>query len=793
MGYRLSLQNMTAKKIYPLGEDFRGKSKDGTELAFTNYYMEKNGRPFSGVSGEFHFSRMMQERWEDELVKMKMGGLHIVSTYIFWIHHEEEEGRFDFTGRRDLGRFVRLCKKHGLYVILRIGPFDHGEVRNGGLPDWLYGKPFQVRSLNEGFLSCVRKLYTRIAAQVEGLFFQNGGPVIGVQIDNEYMHSSAPWEMTTGISNEWVSGGSDGDAYMLRLKELAAECGLCPVFYTCTGWGGAAAPDSMLSLWGGYAFRPWIFYSHEGEHPATEEYLYQDFHNNDAICNYDFHPQYSPEEKPYACCEMGGGMMCSYYYRFQYPYKSVDAMANIKLASGCNFLGYYMYHGGSNPLGRNGLYLNEGQVPRISYDYQAALGEFGQVRESYRRTKSLHYFLDAFADVFCSLKTVLPEGASFLDPRDVDTLRYAVRTDGKRGFLFVNNYQDHVETRDRVHETVTLDLEQETIPFRFGIAAEENAILPFHLDLDGIDLVQATAQPLTRLERNGKVTFVFLVPEGMQGCFAFGEGVRVEDTPGEGDRGEDVHEGGVRIEGVRPGRACHICPAGLVAEEFAVCREEKCIHILVVSRHLADNLYPVSGDRLVFTDQALLEDEKGIRLETTSPANLVYSYPADGLEGGLGEPVPDSPAPGVLGAYRFGVEEWQPENGKMLSVEQVGPGRYVVTFPGNLFAGVKDMRLQVTYHGDIGHAFLNGRLVHDNFANGAVWEMGLRDLAGDLPGNQMVLYISPLREGARVNVESAMAGRREEVEGQAAGLQKVQLSPVYEIAVSAGHPLPGKE
>lgn len=139
------------------------------------------------------------------------------------------------------------------------------------------------------------------------------------------------------------------------------------------------------------------------------------------------------------------------------------------------------------------------------------------------------------------------------------------------------------------------------------------------------------------------------------------------------------------------------------------------------------------------------------------------------------------------------MEEWQPEDGETLSVEQVGPGRYVVTFPGNLFAGVKDMRLQVTYHGDIGHAFLNGRLVHDNFANGAVWEMGLRDLAGELPGNQMVLYISPLREGARVNVESAMAGRREEVEGQAAGLQKVQLSPVYEIAVSAGYPLPGKE
>lgn len=173
------------KKIYPLGQDFCGTSKDGTEISFTNYYMQKNGKPFFGVSGEFHFSRMSDARWEDELIKMKMGGLNIVATYVFWIHHEEEEGKFDFTGRRNLWKFIQLCKKHGLYVILRVGPFDHGEVRNGGLPDWLYGKPFEVCKLSEGFLDCVRKLYTQIAAQAEGLFFKDGGPIIGVQIEED--------------------------------------------------------------------------------------------------------------------------------------------------------------------------------------------------------------------------------------------------------------------------------------------------------------------------------------------------------------------------------------------------------------------------------------------------------------------------------------------------------------------------------------------------------------------------------------------------------------------------------
>ena len=66
---------------------------------------------------------------------MKMCGINVISTYIFWIHHEEEEGVFDFSGRKNLRKFIELCQKHHINVILRIGPFDHGEVRNGGLPD----------------------------------------------------------------------------------------------------------------------------------------------------------------------------------------------------------------------------------------------------------------------------------------------------------------------------------------------------------------------------------------------------------------------------------------------------------------------------------------------------------------------------------------------------------------------------------------------------------------------------------------------------------------------------------
>ena len=695
---------------------------------------------------------MMPERWEDELIKMKLCGLNIVSTYVLWNHHEEEEGVFDFSGRRDLRRFVSLCKKHGLYVILRVGPFAHGEVRNGGLPDWLYGQPFEVRTTDPGFLACVRRLYARIGQETAGLYFQEDGPIIGVQLDNEYMHSSAPWEMTTGISGEWVFGGNEGEAYLHALKKLAAECGLRPAFYTCTGWGGAPVPEDLVPLWGGYAYRPWLFYSYRGEHPATEEYIYQDFHKDGAVCTNDFKPPYVPESRPYACCEMGGGMMCSYYYRFQLPYKSVDAMANIKLGSGCNFLGYYMFQGGSNPVGKRGVFLNEGQVPKISYDYQAALGEFGQERESYRRLKTVHYFLASFGERLCGLQTVLPEGASQIEPTDLKTLRFAARTDGKHGFLFVNNFQDHRHMPDRKAEEIVLELEGETLVWRFGIVSEENAILPFHFDMDGIDLVQAAAQPVARIAPEGNVTYVFMRPEGMEARFVF--------------------EPGTRITGVADTAPAVTVPDEREAVLFAAEKAGVRVKVLTVSRKLADDMFLVKDGRLVFTEANLLEDETGLRLETAQAVNRVRVYPK-GMSALEGEKEED----GLFDVFRV---ETAPVEIRA-ACRKAAANRYVLSFPAHFLKGCKDALLQIGYRGDIGSAFLDGRMIHDNFCNGAPWEIGLSDFAKELEKKEMTVYIAPLRKGVNVNVESAMAARSEQADASVGELEWINVQPVYEI------------
>ena len=740
MRYTVDVKQVKPGQPAALGADFSDVSPVKERISFNNFYMEKDGKPFYPVSGEFHYSRMDERRWEDELIKMRMGGVNIVSTYLFWNHMEEEEGVFDFTGRRDIRRFVSLCAKQGLYVILRVGPFDHGEVRNGGLPDWLYGKPFEVRTTHPEFLAYVRRLYAEIGRQVQGQFYRDGGPIIGVQLDNEYMHSSAPWEITTGISNEWVNPGKDGEAYILALREIALECGLTPAFFTGTAWGGAAYSDKILPLWGGYAYRPWIFYSHKGEHPATEEYVYQDYHRNGVQCTDDFRPAYEPETRPYACCEMGGGMMCCYYYRFQYPCKSVDALANIKLGSGCNFLGYYMFHGGTNPIGKQGTYMNEAQVPKLSYDYQAALGEFGQIRESYSRLKATHFFTRFFGERVAPMETVLPEGASQIDPNDLNTLRFAVRTDGESGFLFINNFQDH-RTMPEKKERVIIETAKEIYPFDISIASEENAILPFHFDMDGILLRQANAQPVLRTEIKDRVTYVFMIPDGMDGTFCFEEAAE--------------------ITGSRP--------------YFTVKKGSAEVDVLSVTREEANQLFILRDGSLVLTDAALLEDADGtLRLETTKSNNTLLCYPADKLQG---------KAQCLSDAAPFGVYEVKTEEKQIPVIcEPCAPCRWTISVPENILEGLKDARLQIDYQGDIGMLFLNDVMISDNFCNGATWEVGLLEHRNKQPG-RMVLKITPIKEGANVNVESAMAARNEEVKKTIAELNQIRIQPVYEMTL----------
>lgn len=139
--------------------------------------------------GEMHYSRYREDLWEESLRKMKAAGVQIVSSYMIWIHHEEIEGEFDFTGCRDLHHFMECCKKAGIYSFLRVGPWVHGECRNGGFPDWLQNKEgLELRSNDPEYLRYVERYWKQLYEQVKGFLYRDGGPVIGLQIENEYGH-----------------------------------------------------------------------------------------------------------------------------------------------------------------------------------------------------------------------------------------------------------------------------------------------------------------------------------------------------------------------------------------------------------------------------------------------------------------------------------------------------------------------------------------------------------------------------------------------------------------------------
>ncbi|MFK3935945.1 beta-galactosidase [Alkalihalobacillus sp. NPDC078783] len=752
----------------------QGKNHMNELLHFSNHFLMVDDVPIFGICGEFHFSRYDYSKWEDELLKMKMCGITIVPTYVIWNHHEEIKGEFDWQEDKALRTFIQLCGKHDLQCILRIGPFAHGEVRNGGLPDWLYGEPCRVRSNDERYIYYVDRLYKEIGKQAEGLMYKDGGPVIGIQLENEFYHAGAPWEFTSGTSNEWVSGGEDGEAHIILLKELAIQAGLVTPIYTATGWGGAIAPtDEVLPLWGGYAFWPWVFYDENvKEHPITPEFIYRDYNQE----TYNFDPEYDPASIPFACCEMGGGMTVFYNYRFALPYKSVEAMANIKVAGGCNFVGYYVFHGSSNPRGKRTPYLNENATPKISYDYQAPIGEFGQIRESYKRLKRQHYFYKDFEENFCQTTTLLPHNTDHMNPEDVDTLRYALRVNEGKGFIFINNYQDHIKTPTKHNLTLQFEINQKKlqIPHRggFSIGEDVSCILPFHLSLTDVQLEYATAQLMKKVNLSDKEdAYFFFHPTGMKPSYRFERKNIKRITLSNGDiKKQDSHY--------------TVLPVDKDLTRIDILSSEgKIIRIYTMSDEKSLNFWSFEWGgkhHAILTEAALIVEKDRIRFESES--ELLQVTAIDGLMSKTLESFFSERVQHTLHS------EYSIKKKRVViepKIETIDNRRKLVSIPSESFTACKEILLNVTYEGDIGYAFINNELVHDNFNNGEVWQIGLSHLKSDLQENHLYLLISPIKQGRKVKSDSPMAARTELANKEIADIKMISLKPIYEFEAVA--------
>ena len=677
------------------------------QITYNEKYILKNNRPWFPIMGEIHYSRCPQKYWMDDLARMKAGGVDIISTYVIWIHHEEVQGEYDFQDNRNLRAFIEACRQTGIYLCLRIGPWSHGEVRNGGFPDWLLHKEFEVRTNDPRYFAEVGKFYRTVFEQAKGSFLKDGGPIIAVQIENEYGHCG-------GLS------GEEGELHMRTLKEMAVGIGFEVPIYTATGWGGAMT-GGMLPVMGGYCEAPWDQRLTEIEPSGNYVFTHE---RNDQNIGSDFEVghnlTFDASRFPYLTAELGGGLQVTHHRRPVARGEDIGAMSLVKIGSGVNLLGYYMYSGGTNPKGKLTT-LQESRasgsindLPEMSYDFRAPIREYGQISDSYKEIKLLAMFIKDFGEELCRMPAFIPPNNP-LTPENLSDLRSSVRHNGNSGYLFINNFQRRYRMADHPDTVFTVSLEKEVIEYPpLDISNGDYFFLPFNMKIGNAVLKSALASPLCILNQD---TYVFYTDNDPK--FAV-----------EGDAGD--------------------------------------AHILTLSKEQARNAYKIISGReyLIITEGALTQTGSGVSICSGSLLHLEVYPDFPGTPEGFSK----KENHGELAVYEQEIAKKMPSAAFRLNGKNNEHTLYDVdmTFP----EGISDCFLRINYAGDTGRLFLEGRQIGDSFYTGEGWDIGLKLF--DMPGHLQV-EIFPLDENAPVFLEKWPPM----TDGSACEILSVEMTPEY--------------
>lgn len=765
---------------------------DGLTLTADSRSLLLGGKPWLPVMGEFHYARYPQDEWFDELLKMKTGGIDIVATYVFWIHHEEAEGDWDWSERRSLRGFAEACSRAGLSLLVRCGPWSHGEVRNGGFPDWLVKKGYALRSDDPAYLAEARRLFAQIAFQLKGQFWKDGGPVIGIQCENEY---GGPAE------------------HLLTLKAMSREAGLDVPLYTRTGWPALSTPmpdGELLPLFGSYAEGFWNreLSPMPGKYGDSFRFLLArgvttGAIGTDQLGTHRVHEGDNIGAYPYFCCEIGGGMASSYHRRIRVSPADTEAMALVKIGSGNNLQGYYMYHGGTNPDGHFTT-LQESQatgywndLPVKTYDFHAPLGEFGQVNEHYHLLRRQNLFLRDWGAELAAMPPYVP-AATPANAADNSILRWASRTDGKRGFVFVSNYQ-RLQPMP-AHAGVQFEIELQGSRLRFpdtpiGVPANTSFFWPFHMDIGGADLIYATAQPVCLLEHSGTTYLVFSQTPGIKTEFLFGGKATVEAANG----ATDYAGGHTRIRSVRPGTDVAVrlhTPKGLF-----------CIILLTGEKALTCWKGILAGqERLFLTPASLRLQDADLWLSDDNADSMTLSVlPAPDLLTATGGHV-TARQDGIFRRFTVTRQARAPVTATLEMIQAAGPARtipvgshQVAEAPADAdfdaaavwrikFSEIpepgRDLRLRIRYVGDVARLYAGDHLLEDHFHDGDAFEFGLKRYGQELYTTGLLLKILPLRRDAPIyftNDPRHEFGDRESM----AVVKSVEVAERHEIRLHA--------
>ncbi|MBB6729513.1 glycoside hydrolase family 35 protein [Cohnella zeiphila] len=303
----------------------------------------RDGALWRMIGGAMHYFRIVPDYWEDRLRKLKACGFNTVETYVAWNVHEPKEGRFRFDGTADVERFVRLAGRLGLSVVLRPSPYICAEWEFGGLPSWLLADPgMRLRCSYPPYLEKVAAYYDELLPRLKPLLATSGGPIVALQIENEYGSYGNDKNYLTFLKNKLISGGmdvplftSDGtEDYMLQ---------------------GGTLEDTLITL--NFGSNPERAFERLGE--------YQ-------------------QGKPLVCMEYWNGWFDHWgdEHHVRGHEDVVDVLDRI-LGMGAS-VNFYMFHGGTNFGFFNGANHIEFYEPTVtSYDYNALLSESGDITDKY--------------------------------------------------------------------------------------------------------------------------------------------------------------------------------------------------------------------------------------------------------------------------------------------------------------------------------------------------------------------------------------------------------------------------
>ncbi len=706
------------------------------DIHVTRDYLEIGGKPVFIFGGDLSYCRIHRRSWRERMQLMKAAGLNTVTVYIVWEYHQPSADVFDFTGERDLAHFLSLVKECGLYCIFRMGPFVHGEYRNGGLPQWLIDKVgARVRTNDPEYLHYAEAWYLELIRIVKPFQITRDGPVILLQLENELGSAGCKGDdLPRGSANT-----EENRKHLLFYYDLIRRNGIDLPLLDINH-----IPDKETLI------SPLV--DTGGMYPVNSFYCDGDVQDYST-------DWWQRHRHPLITIETGGGMFLRYYdtppYRntngVQGPVvkpEIVEMSVNKHLAEGASGINLYIFCDGQNPDG-----CGENMLPVRNMNYQAPVTAVGRVRDSYWKLKRIGWFLRSFGEElmksspnadFAAAKACGIAHPGTRNGGDLFENYGKVRMEEESGsekipslgrvtaglnlsesnFLFLRNIFNTGSEWKRDVRVLTspaglsCEVWQE-YPKRtqLDLAPGTAKIMPFFMRLrKGHFLEYSTAELLDRREFNGKTQLILCEASDI-----------MTETRLTLPAGQDFRTAGnVLLLRESPNSVTMIARP----ERRPIVAESDELRVLLVSKTYGEHLWDI-GTETAWSNTAMLAGNRSEVLCTTEQSDFAMEwltpYPPE-FGSGLDHPHEEYDA--VRGIYRLTGTFDFPE--REIQWEHTIEGDDLILtaqITEDLLAGLDDLVITARVDGSLANAYLDGKLVSDHaWGKFLPWEISVRDL-----------------------------------------------------------------